>query len=106
MEEKVISERKKSCVNCGAELKYKPGTTHIVCEYCNHEETIVPDLNGFEELELQPYLDKMGGQSHSEEIMMLQCKNCGANQHIEENYKSLHCVYCSCLLYTSDAADD
>lgn len=96
------TERKKACTNCGAALKYKPGTTSITCEYCGHHEAITIDSNGFEELELYPYLKEMGAQSHSEEITMLHCKNCGANQHVEENYKSLHCVYCSMPLVVAD----
>ena len=97
------TEFKKPCVNCGAELKYRPGTKNVHCEYCGHEEIITIDENGFEELELYPYLKEMGAQKHSEEISMLNCKNCGANQHIEENYKSLHCVYCSMPLVLEDA---
>jgi DNA-directed RNA polymerase subunit RPC12/RpoP len=97
------SELKKSCVNCGAELLYAPGTTELKCEYCGHTETITPTENGFEELKLKPYLESMGSQSHSEEIMMLHCKNCGANQHVEENYKSLRCVYCTMPLIIEDA---
>lgn len=104
MEPKVQhTEFKKACVNCGAELKYKPGTTAINCEYCGHQETISLDPNGFVELELYPYLQEMGGQKHSEAISMLQCKNCGAEQHVEENYKSLHCVYCSMPLVLADS---
>ena len=97
------SELKKSCIQCGAELKYAPGTTQLKCDYCGHTETIAPSDMGFEELELKPYLDKMGSQSHSEEITMLHCKNCGANQHIEENYKSLSCIYCGSPLIIEDA---
>lgn len=97
------TELKKPCINCGAELNYKPGTTNISCEYCGHQESIQIDENGFEELELYPYLKEMGAQKHSEEISMLHCKNCGANQHVEENYKSLHCVYCSMPLILEDA---
>ncbi len=97
------SELKKSCVNCGAELNYAPGTTELKCNYCGHIQEIAPSENGFEELELKKYLNEMGSQSHSEEITMLHCKNCGANQHIEENYKSLHCVYCSMPLIIEDA---
>lgn len=97
------SELKKACINCGAELKYAPGTTELNCEYCGHTEAITPSEFGFEELVLKDYLDQMGAQSHSEEITMLHCKNCGANQHIEENYKSLHCVYCSMPLIIEDA---
>jgi len=103
IEKKAISEQKKPCINCGAELKYKPGTTSITCDYCGHQETIIPNQDGFKELELKPYLEEMGSSSHSEEIVMLQCKNCGANQHIEENYKSLHCVYCTMPLIIEDA---
>lgn len=96
------TERKKPCINCGAELKYQPGTKNVSCEYCGHQETITIDDDGFEELELYPYLKEMGAQKHSEEVAMLQCKNCGATQHIEENYKSLHCVYCSMPLVLED----
>lgn len=97
------SELKKACVNCGAELLYAPGTTDLNCNYCGHTEEIIPLGSEFEELELKAYLSEMGGQSHSEEITMLHCKNCGANQHVEENYKSLHCVYCSMPLIVEDA---
>ena len=97
------SELKKSCINCGAELLYAPGTTELKCEYCNHTQEIPPAEIGFEELELQEYLSQMGTLSHSEAITMLECKNCGANQHIEENYKSLHCVYCTMPLIIEDA---
>ena len=89
------TELKKACINCGAELRYQPGTSNISCEYCGHHEAIAIYENGFEELELYSYLKEMGAQKHSEEISMLHCKNCGANQHVEENYKSLHCVYCT-----------
>ncbi|QNJ97595.1 TFIIB-type zinc ribbon-containing protein [Constantimarinum furrinae] len=96
------SELKRSCVNCGAELLYAPGTTELVCEYCGYQQQIEAPEEGFRELELKPYLDQLGSQSHSEMITMLQCKNCGATQHVEENYKSLHCVYCSMPLIIED----
>ncbi|ARN78141.1 DNA helicase PriA [Nonlabens spongiae] len=96
------SERKKSCINCGAELTYEPGTEFITCDYCGHKEEIDEPQQPFEELELQKYLQTMGAQQHSMEISMLQCKNCGATQHIEDNYKSLHCVYCTMPLIVED----
>ncbi len=100
------SELKKSCVNCGAELRYAPGTTSLKCDYCGYTQEIKPAETTFEELELKPYLETIGSQSHSEEIMMLQCKSCGAEQHIEENYKSLHCVYCGSPLIVEDATKE
>ncbi len=100
------SELKKSCVNCGAELLYAPGTTELQCDYCGHRQEIEVSEHGFEELELKKYLDELGNQSHSEQITMLTCKNCGANQHVEENYKSLHCVYCTSPLIIEDMYKD
>ncbi|AZQ43345.1 DNA helicase PriA [Nonlabens ponticola] len=96
------SERKKSCINCGAELTYEPGTDTITCDYCGHKEEIDQTVQPFEELELHKYLDSTGSQSHSVELSMLQCSNCGATQHIEENYKSVHCVYCTSPLIIED----
>jgi hypothetical protein len=47
----------------------------------------------FEELALMHYLKVVGENAYTETIDLLHCKNCGANQHLEENYKSLGCVY-------------
>ncbi|GHC43575.1 DNA helicase PriA [Ulvibacter litoralis] len=105
MEDSPVQEslQKKSCVNCGAALTYAPGTTELNCGYCGHTEQITPSEKNLQELALEKYLNEMGSQSHSEEITMLHCKNCGANQHVEENYKSLHCVYCTMPLIIEDA---
>lgn len=103
MEETKRSEKKKACANCGAELKYKPGSHQIKCEYCGYEEFIEQTKSSFEELELQHYLKVVGDQAYTETIDLLHCKNCGGNQHVEENYKSLHCVYCGEPLIREDA---
>lgn len=102
MEELKQSEKNKSCANCGAELKYKPGSQQLNCGYCGYEEFIEQTKSSFEELELQHYLKVVGDNAYTETIDLLHCKNCGANQHIEENYKSLHCVYCSEPLIKED----
>jgi len=102
MEDTKLSEKKKACANCGAELKYKPGSHQIKCEYCGYEEFIEQAKSSFEELELQHYLEVVGNQAYTETIDLLHCKNCGGNQHVEESYKSLHCVYCGEPLIRED----
>lgn len=102
METTKASEKKKACANCGAELKFKPGSHQVVCHYCGYEEFIEQSKSSFEELELQHYLKVVGDQAFTESIDLLHCKNCGANQHVEENYKSLHCVYCGEPLIRED----
>ncbi|MDH3697804.1 MAG: DNA helicase PriA [Flavobacteriaceae bacterium] len=102
MEDTKLSEKKKACANCGAELKYKPGSHQIKCEYCGYEEFIEQAKSSFEELELEHYLKVVGDQAYTETIDLLHCKNCGGNQHVEESYKSLHCVYCGEPLIRED----
>ena len=102
MEETRQSEKKKSCASCGAELKYKPGSHQIKCEYCGYEEFIEKAKSSFEELELTHYLKVVGDNAYTDTIDLLHCKNCGGNQHVEENYKSLHCVYCGEPLIRED----
>ncbi len=106
MEEIKHSEDKKACANCGAELKYKPGSKQLLCGYCGYEEFIEESKTSFEELELEHYLKVVGDNSYTESIDVIQCKNCGANQHIEENYKSLNCVYCSEPLIIEDTQQE
>lgn len=102
MEETAKSQQKKSCANCGAELNFKPGSHQLKCEYCGYEEFIEQAKSSFEELELRHYLKVVGEHAFTETIDLLHCKNCGANQHVEENYKSLHCVYCGEPLIKED----
>ena len=102
MEETKKSESKKSCANCGAEMKFKPGSNQIKCEYCGYEEFIEQAKSSFEELELEHYLKVVGENAFTQTIDLLNCKNCGANQHVEENYKSLNCVYCGEPLIRED----
>lgn len=102
MQEVSKSEKKKACANCGAEMRFKPGSHELKCEYCGYEEFIEQTKSSFEELELQHYLKVVGENAYTETIDLLHCKNCGANQHVEENYKSLSCVYCSEPLVKED----
>ncbi len=106
MEEVQKSEYRKACANCGAELKYKPGSHQLACDYCGYEEFIEGSKSSFEELELQHYLKVVGENAFTDTIQLLQCKNCGANQHAEEHYKSLHCVYCGEPLILEDAQEE
>lgn len=102
MQETQNSEHKKSCPNCGAEMNFKPGSHQMACEYCGYEEFIEKAKSSFEELELQHYLKVVGENAYTETIDVLHCKNCGANQYVGENFKSLECIYCGEPLIKED----
>ena len=102
MEEAFSSEHKKSYANCGAQLKYKPGSNQLKCEYYGYEEFIEQAKSSYEELELAHFLKVVGDNAYTETMDLLHCENCGANQHVGENYKSLGCVYCGEPLIRED----
>ncbi|WP_443939229.1 hypothetical protein [Pedobacter sp. MW01-1-1] len=102
MEKIIETEINRTCNQCGAELTYKPGTQHLTCAYCKSDERIESSTHNFKELELDHYLKLVGESAYTQTIDLLQCKNCGANQHREENVKSSLCVYCNEPLIQAD----
>lgn len=93
------------CSNCGAELKYKPGTTTLVCDYCNTKNEIYQEETIIEELDFDAYIEK----SESENLELekiIQCNSCGSTSSIDESLKSLHCPYCSAPLVEENVREE
>lgn len=91
-----------NCNSCGAQLKYKPGTTFLVCEYCNTSTPIdISEELEIEELDFEHFasiFEKIDTQT----VKVFICKQCGAETSYDENIKSTHCPYCTAPLIESD----
>lgn len=93
------------CNNCGAGLKYKPGTTTLICEYCNTKNTIPKEETIIEETDFEAYLEELeAANSVVEET--LQCKSCGAASTININAKLSNCPYCNTPLNEATTKED
>ena len=46
------------CTNCGANLTYKPGTTHLKCEFCGTENEIPKIEGNVEEQDFTSFLEQ------------------------------------------------
>lgn len=94
-----------SCSNCGAELKYKPGTKTLVCEYCDTKNQIHEDEIIIEELDFDKYIENL--ESENLEIeKIISCKNCGSTSSVDESVKSIHCPYCNSPLVQEDISEE
>jgi len=106
IEEKELTIGTFACTNCGAYLKYKPGTHSLICEYCGAKNEI-PQIEGdIEELDFEEFLTK---KSESEEIIVerfVKCENCGASSTLDPNVTSALCPYCSTPLIIEHANDE
>ncbi|MFB9078250.1 hypothetical protein ACFFLS_16920 [Flavobacterium procerum] len=94
-----------NCSNCGAKLKYKPGSISLVCEYCNTKNDIELEQTIIEELDFNDYLEKSELENLETE-KIIQCKSCGSVSSVDESLKSLHCPYCSSPLLEDDIQDE
>jgi LSD1 subclass zinc finger protein len=95
-----------ACTNCGAELKYKPGTTKIRCDYCDTENDIPQIEVKIEELDFNAYLDQRSESSDQMTVHLVKCEQCGASSTIDPKIRSEYCPYCSAPLIISSAHDE
>ncbi|MEZ5070105.1 MAG: hypothetical protein R2751_03825 [Bacteroidales bacterium] len=95
-----------ACTSCGADLKYKPGTTHLNCEYCGAENEIPQIEEDIEELDFQAFLVNKSGPDETTMERYVKCANCGASSSLEPNVTSALCPYCSTPLVLEQAQDE
>ena len=69
-----------ACGGCGALLKFKPGTHHLVCEYCGAQNEIAkPESTGeLQEINLDDFLEKNFRNEDKVEVAVVKCEGCGA----------------------------
>src|SRR6478609_2465429 len=96
---KVINQEM-ACTNCGAVLRFAPGTNHLKCEYCGHENEIAVAANA-EPVEEQDYLTfAREGEASAEKIQvsLVKCTGCGAETTLKPNITSDLCPFCGTSL--------
>lgn len=95
-----------ACVNCGGDLKYKPGTTFLICHHCGTENEI-PQLDAdFEELDFHEYLANKSKSEDTLKESFVKCHNCGATSTLEPHVTSSNCPYCSTALVIEEAHEE
>lgn len=94
------------CMNCGAALKYKPGTTLLHCDYCGTDTPIdAKVVDEVKELDFEQYVQQLEDLNlHSTKV--IGCRKCGAESTFDENLKSVTCPYCCTPLIESDVHEE
>jgi LSD1 subclass zinc finger protein len=90
------------CKDCGALLKYAPGTEHLKCEYCGAENEIKKEKEiKIEETDFKTFIDNMETSADKQEITTVKCNNCGAASTLKPNITSDSCPFCATPLVVS-----
>ena len=94
-----------ACTNCGADLKYKPGTKHLKCEYCGATNDIPQLESEIEELDFKKFAAETEKKEEHITASFVKCSSCGASSTLEPNVTSASCPYCATPLVVADAAE-
>lgn len=89
------------CSQCGAMLKYKPGTQHQTCDYCDYQNEISRSYEAIEEYDLHKALRKLASGKPAEIVEQAHCNACGANFKFAASVHAGECPFCGTSIVTS-----
>lgn len=93
------------CKDCGANLKFSPGTTHLKCEYCGAQNEIETESHtNITENDFERFLDEKAHLEEKQEISTVKCDNCAASTTLPPNVTSSNCPYCDTPLVIKHAS--
>ncbi len=92
------------CKDCGANLKYLPGTPFLNCEYCGAKNEIEQEQKTeVIENDFESFLNEQAHKEDKQEISTVKCSNCAASTTLKPNTTSGTCPYCDTPLVITNA---
>lgn len=89
------------CEQCGAILKYAPGTDHQACEYCGFENHIERSCEPIQEYDLQQALRQLAQPQKEPVKPQIHCDECGAGFQFESHTHAGECPFCGTPIVTT-----
>jgi len=88
------------CEQCGAQLRYAPGQTRLVCDHCGHVQDIPAEVPrartlALQELDLARGLRDDLSDRDMVETRTTSCPNCGAQVEITGATHATECPFCA-----------
>lgn len=84
------------CEQCGAKLRFKPGSSVVKCDHCGHENPIeVPADAVIEEQDLHGGLALLEQSQPTEEKRTVKCTACAAEFTFDPNVHAATCPFCA-----------
>ena len=87
------------CEQCGAQLRFAPGQTRLVCDHCGHVQEIPAEAprsraRALQELDLARGLRDDLSSGDMVEVRTTSCPNCGAKVEITGAVHATSCPFC------------
>jgi predicted RNA-binding Zn-ribbon protein involved in translation (DUF1610 family) len=93
-------EHRFPCASCGADLRFAPGQTELVCPYCGHAQAIPQDDQPRQRTALTEYSLRSGlandlPAAQMEEVRTAHCPSCGAVVEFDGASHAKDCPFCA-----------
>ncbi|WP_136682370.1 primosomal protein N' (replication factor Y) - superfamily II helicase [Falsirhodobacter xinxiangensis] len=90
-----MPDRHWPCDRCGADLRFAPGQTQLVCDHCGHMQEIPHQETRLEELDLKAALRGQLSAAQMETVPATRCPNCGALIEFQGASHARECPFCA-----------
>ncbi len=97
------------CHDCGAVLKFAPGTNHLKCEYCGAMNEIASSAQQAEvvqeEIDFEKFLSENSASASDKQVISaVKCDGCGATTSLKPNVTADDCPFCGNALVMKNAS--
>ena len=82
------------CVDCGANLRFEPGTDSMKCPYCGTEQAIPRVPEQIAELDFLAYVQRLPDGDATHETLTVHCTTCGAETSMQPDVTAALCPFC------------
>src|SRR5688572_20648830 len=89
-----ITQRQFPCKQCGANLRFAPGTRSLKCPYCGTLNEIAETVERIEELDFNAHFANCCTEDQMEERVTVRCNTCGAETTLAPNVTADRCPFC------------
>ncbi|MCA9321823.1 MAG: hypothetical protein KDB53_13865 [Planctomycetes bacterium] len=86
------------CGHCGAQLAFEPGTTHLECSWCGHENQIERGDEVVCELDFRRTLEDLAAQQPTDEHEVVRCHACAAQIETPGEKTAFDCPWCGAII--------
>jgi len=92
------------CKECGAILKFQPGTTSLTCEYCGAFNEIEKSTERIEEIDFNDFIANKFAGEEKQTIVTVKCNSCGSSTTLRPNITSDVCPFCGTSLVITNGS--
>lgn len=94
----VASEHRFPCDQCGADYRFDPANSRLICDHCGSEQPIAakgPWTTAIRELDFASAIRNQLPQQDIEETRVSTCPNCAAQVDFDDDVHAKECPFCA-----------